>query len=63
LLVFILPLHLNGQKHWQIDKKKEKNQQTAVAFNPKKKPETVIKDYDKVITKAATDDGLFMVSK
>jgi hypothetical protein len=53
-----------GQKQWQIDKKKKKNQQTAVVAPTEKKPETTIKDYDKVITKAAiTDEGLFMVHK
>jgi hypothetical protein len=65
LLVFIFtPTFMHGQKQWQIDKKKRKNQQTAVVAPPEKKPETAIKDYDKVITKAAiTDDGLFMVHK
>jgi hypothetical protein len=65
LLVFICsPALMVGQKQEKNGKRKKKNQQTAVVAPAEKKPEKTIKDYDKVITKAAiSDDGLFTVHK
>jgi len=44
--------------------KKKKDQKDVVVPTPEKKPESTIKDYNKVITKdAISDDGLFTVHK
>jgi hypothetical protein len=51
-----------AQKKGHIDENENKKSETVLP--PEKKLETIIKDYDKVITKGAiSDDGLFMVHK
>jgi hypothetical protein len=55
-----VPSSAIAQKQWHLDKKKNKKTE-AVA--PRKKPEVTIKPYDKVITKDAISDGLFMVHR
>jgi len=58
------PSTLSAQKKWQTERKSKNKKETAVPPAPEKKPETVIKDYNKVITKdAISDDGLFTVHK
>jgi hypothetical protein len=52
------------RRHNLKEKIEEKNAPVVVAPPVKKKPETGIKEYDKVITKeAVSDEGLFTVHR